>query len=180
MDKIDRRIVKSKQAIQSTFLQMLVKEGFDEITVRSITEQANMGRKTFYLHYVDKYDLLDKIVDDHIVQLRQICDQKKDMGIIEGSIIWFSYFEQHKLFFASLFKSKSASSFRGKLLSFTTDEIDKKLHKDSRPLIDKNVFLKFLGTATMGVLEAYVLDEIDSDIEGLAAQVVQLYEKLMI
>lgn len=101
------------------------------------------------------------------------------MGIIEGSIIWFSYFEQHKLFFASLFKSKYASSIRSKLLSFTTGEIDNKLHKDSRPLIDRNVFLKFLGTATMGVLEAYVLEEIDSDIEGLATQVVQLYEKLM-
>lgn len=81
MEKIDRRIVKSRQAIQTTFLQMLVKEGFDEITVKSITEQANLGRKTFYLHYVDKYDLLDKIVDDHIVQLREICDQKKIWGL---------------------------------------------------------------------------------------------------
>lgn len=77
MDKIDRRILKSRQAIQSTFLQMLVKEGFDEITVRNMTEKANISRKTFYLHYMDKYDLLDKIVDDHIAQLREICDQKK-------------------------------------------------------------------------------------------------------
>ncbi|MDY8023702.1 TetR/AcrR family transcriptional regulator [Paenibacillus polymyxa] len=175
MDKIDRRILKTRQAIQSTFLQMLVKEGFDEITVRNITEKANIGRKTFYLHYMDKYDLLDRIVDDHITQLREICDQKKDIGIIEGSILWFTYFEQHKSFFAALFKSKDASSFRKKLLSFTIGEISKKINEDSHPIIDKQIFLKFLGTATMGVLESYVLEEIDRDMESVATQVVQLY-----
>ncbi|MRN53063.1 TetR/AcrR family transcriptional regulator [Paenibacillus monticola] len=179
MEKVDRRIVKSRQAIQTTFLQMLVKEGFDEITVRNITEQANLGRKTFYLHYVDKYDLLDKIVDDHIAQMRKISDQKKDLGILEGSILWFSYVEQHKPFFAALFKSKHASAFRSKLLLFTTGEIDNKIHEGSHPLMDKTIFLKFLATATMGVLEAYVLQEIDSDIEDIAKQVVQLFEKLI-
>ncbi|GAE30533.1 transcriptional regulator [Halalkalibacter hemicellulosilyticusJCM 9152] len=81
MDKIDRRILKSRQAIQSTFLQLLVKVGFDEITVKNLTEKADIGRKTFYLHYIDKYDLLDKIVDDHIAQLREICDQKQNTGL---------------------------------------------------------------------------------------------------
>ncbi len=179
MDKIDRRILKSRQAIQSTFLQMLVKVGFDEITVKNLTEKANIGRKTFYLHYIDKYDLLDKIVDDHIAQLREICDQKQDKGIIVGSILWFSYFEQHKSLFAALFKSKGASSFRKKLLSFTMGEINKKLNEDSNPIIDKHIFLKFLGSATMGVLEAYVLEEVDSDIEAVATQVVQLYTKVI-
>lgn len=177
VDKTDRRILKSRQAIQLTFLQMLVTDGFDEITVKHIAETANISRKTFYLHYLDKYDLLDKIVDDHIAQLREICDQKQDKGIIEGSILWFAYFEEHKSFFAALFKSQGASSFRKKLLSFTMGEINKKLNEDSHPIIDRHIFLKFLGTATMGVLESYVLEEVDSDIETVAKQVVQLYEK---
>ncbi|MCD7035956.1 TetR/AcrR family transcriptional regulator [Metabacillus sp. GX 13764] len=177
MGKIDRRILKSRQAIQLTFLQMLVTDGFDGITVKNITETANISRKTFYLHYLDKYDLLDKIVDDHIAQLREICDQKQDKGIIEGSILWFAYFEEHKSFFAALFKSQGASSFRKKLLSFTMGEINKKLNEDSHLIIDRHIFLKFLGTATLGVLESYVLEEVDSDIESVAKQVVQLYEK---
>ncbi|MFP3669868.1 TetR/AcrR family transcriptional regulator [Priestia megaterium] len=176
MHKIDRRILKSRQAIQSTFFQMLVKEGLDKITVKNITEKANISRKTFYLHYIDKYDLLDKIVDDHIEKLREICDQKQDKGIMEGSILWFSYFEQHKSFFAALLKSKGASSFRKKLLAFTMGEINKKLNEDSHPIIDRHIFLKFLGTGTMGVLESYVLEEVDSDIEAVATQVVQLYK----
>ncbi|WP_088038825.1 TetR family transcriptional regulator [Bacillus mycoides] len=34
--------------------------------------------------------------------------------------------------------------------------------------IDKHIILKFLGTAVMGILESYVLDEIDNDIEYVA------------
>jgi len=179
VNKIDRRILKSQQAIQSTFLQMLDDEEFDEITVKNITERANIGRKTFYLHYVDKYDLLDKIVDDHLAQLREICDQKKDKGLIEGTVIWFAYFEQHKSFFASLFKSKGTSSFRKKLLSFTMGEVDKKLNSNeySHQNVDKHIILKFLGTAVIGVLESYVLEEVDGDIEDVATQVGQLVQK---
>ncbi|WP_080116885.1 TetR family transcriptional regulator [Bacillus cereus] len=40
--------------------------------------------------------------------------------------------------------------------------------------IDKHIVLKFLGTAVMGILESYVLDEIDNDIEYVATQVGEL------
>ncbi|KOY80283.1 TetR/AcrR family transcriptional regulator C-terminal domain-containing protein [Lysinibacillus macroides] len=179
MEKIDRRILKSQQAIQAAFLAMLVHEGFDEITVKSISEKANIGRKTFYLHYVDKYDLLDKIVDNHLKRLREICDHKKDKGFIEGTIIWFAYFQQHKLFFASLFRSESTLSFRKKLLTFIMGEIDKKLDSNTsiNQTIDRHIILKFLGTAVMGVLESYALNETEDDIELVAKQVGTLVKR---
>ncbi len=98
MEKIDRRIIKSQNAIQSAFIEMLITDGFDEITVKNITEKANIGRKTFYLHYLDKYNLLDKIVDDHLDQLKEICYEKQNKEFIEGTIIWFEYFKEHKPF----------------------------------------------------------------------------------
>ncbi len=39
---------------------------FEQITVKGITEEAEIGRKTFYLHYLDKYDLVDSIVKRHL------------------------------------------------------------------------------------------------------------------
>lgn len=84
---------------------------------KNITEKANIGRKTFYLHYLDKYNLLDKIVDDHLDQLKEICYEKQNKGFIEGTIIWFEYFKEHKPFFAALFKSNSTLSFQ-KVINF--------------------------------------------------------------
>ena len=46
-------------------------------------------------------------------------------------------------------------------------EIEKKLNTNTsiNKNIDKHIILKFLGTAVMGILESYVLNEIDSDVE---------------
>ncbi|OTY28166.1 MULTISPECIES: TetR family transcriptional regulator [Bacillus cereus group] len=43
--------------------------------------------------------------------------------------------------------------------------------------IDKHIVLKFLGTAVIGILESYVLDEIDNDVEYVATQVEELMRR---
>lgn len=63
---IDRRILKSQKAIQNAFLEMLLKDGFDMITIKSLQKKQDISRKTFYLHYVDKYDLLNVVVNKHL------------------------------------------------------------------------------------------------------------------
>jgi len=45
-------------------LNWLKKKGFEHISVKDITEGAMISRNTFYLHYADKYELLNKICDD--------------------------------------------------------------------------------------------------------------------
>ena len=60
---MDLRIVKTRKAINDSFYELFEQKDFDKITVKDITEHAQIGRKTFYLHYIDKYDLLGRIVD---------------------------------------------------------------------------------------------------------------------
>ncbi|WP_207694381.1 hypothetical protein DOK67_0000973 [Enterococcus sp. DIV0212c] len=179
MSKVDRRILKSKQAIQISFLTLLMQNGFDEITVKDLADQANIARKTFYLHYLDKYDLLDQVVDEHLAKLRVICDQKKEKKLIEGTIIWFNYFNEHKAFFQALFKSKSTLSFREKLLDFTIGELEKKIIPLSNinKNIDQVILLKFLGIAVMGIIESFVLEEISRDTTTVAKQVGELVQR---
>lgn len=56
--KIDRRIQRTKLALRQALLELIKEKGFDAISVEEITERANLGRATFYLHYKDKEDLL--------------------------------------------------------------------------------------------------------------------------
>jgi AcrR family transcriptional regulator len=56
--KVDRRIQRTRQALRAALLVLIKEKGFDAISVEEITERANLGRATFYLHYKDKEDLL--------------------------------------------------------------------------------------------------------------------------
>lgn len=75
---MDLRIVKTRKAINDSFYELFEQKDFDKITVKDITEHAQIGRKTFYLHYIDKYDLLDRIVDKKFKALEEICEAKKN------------------------------------------------------------------------------------------------------
>ena len=140
----DRRIVKSEKAIQSAFLAMLLDVGFDAITVKNLTEKADISRKTFYLHYLDKYDLLNGIVDEMIRDLTDLCEKKKDMGVVDGTVLWFYYFEEHKPFFTALFSTESTISFRHRLLDFIMEQLNNKLEGVSEHR-DTEVLCKFMG-----------------------------------
>jgi AcrR family transcriptional regulator len=54
----DRRVDRTRKALREALFDLIREKGYDHITIEEITERANLGRTTFYLHYKDKEDLL--------------------------------------------------------------------------------------------------------------------------
>jgi AcrR family transcriptional regulator len=69
----DRRIQRTKRMLKEALFTLILEKGYDAVTVEEITQKADLGRTTFYLHYRDKEDLLlksiDAIADDLIGQI---------------------------------------------------------------------------------------------------------------
>src|SRR5512144_1494007 len=57
-NKTDRRIQRTRQSLRAALLELMKTKSYDAISIEEITERANVGRATFYLHYKDKEDLL--------------------------------------------------------------------------------------------------------------------------
>ena len=66
------RKTETKKLIKEAFTKLLSEKGFNNLTVSDITRKAGINRGTFYLHYIDKYDLLEKLENDAINDLRDI------------------------------------------------------------------------------------------------------------
>lgn len=58
------KVQKTEKAIQMAFIEIASKKGFNKMSVKDITEVAHISRGTFYLHYLDKFDLLDHYEND--------------------------------------------------------------------------------------------------------------------
>lgn len=67
--KVDLRILKTRKAIKEAFLTLIQTKGYERITVQDIADEAIINRNTFYLHYVDKPDLLEKLCKASMEQL---------------------------------------------------------------------------------------------------------------
>lgn len=66
----DRRVRKTKKAIQDVFCEMTKEKKLNEITVKELCTKADINKSTFYLHYRDIYDLADSIQS---ILIRDVC-----------------------------------------------------------------------------------------------------------
>ncbi len=58
MPKPDRRTERTRSALMRAFVQIVLTEGYEAVTVERVAEAANVGRSTFYMHYRSKEDIL--------------------------------------------------------------------------------------------------------------------------
>jgi len=60
--KDDRRIQKTRKALRDALHSLVLDRGYDDLSVQDITDKANLGRATFYLHYREKDELLEDLL----------------------------------------------------------------------------------------------------------------------
>ncbi len=154
MAKVDRRVLKSQQAIKTALVDLMAEKPFDAITVRDIADRANVNRGTIYLHYQDKFDLLDKVIEEHMTKLRELCQWASDLTFAEGNYVWFDYFANHYVFFSTMLTTKSAAYFRSRFLELVIEEyrVDVDVIEKNSGLND-DVVLQFFGSAVVGSVE---------------------------
>jgi AcrR family transcriptional regulator len=68
-EKLDRRVRKTRKALREAMQVLMTEKGYDQVTIEELTERADIGRTTFYLHYSAKQDLLLEQFDELLEQL---------------------------------------------------------------------------------------------------------------
>jgi AcrR family transcriptional regulator len=70
--KQDPRVTRTQRALAEALISLTLERGYDDITIRDITERAAVGYATFFRHYSDKDALLRVVLEvvlDEILEL---------------------------------------------------------------------------------------------------------------
>ena len=54
----DRRSVRTRRNLNDALIALILRKGYETITVQDIIDEADVGRSTFYMHYTGQEDLL--------------------------------------------------------------------------------------------------------------------------
>ena len=65
----DPRVMRTRHLLLDAFVVLVKKKDFMSISVKDITEYAQVNRATFYAHFQDKYDILEYMVIDTFMNL---------------------------------------------------------------------------------------------------------------
>src|SRR5436305_881654 len=59
----DRRVKRTQQLLARALIALTLEKGYESVTIRDLTERADVGYATFFRHYHDKDELLQDVLD---------------------------------------------------------------------------------------------------------------------
>ena len=181
MPQVDKRILKSQQAIKKALIELMSEKKFDSITIQDISDRADVHRATIYLHYTDKFDLLDKLIEEHINEMQEISKTACQMDWIDANLVYFEYLERNYLFFSTMLASKGAPSFRSRFLEFLIEEykVEVNINEEKNHELNDDVMGCFMGTAFVGIVEWWIMKGMPYPPHVMAKQVGILLERVV-
>lgn len=112
-DLLDRRVRRTYQLLSDALIDLTLSEGYDNITIRDITDKADVAYATFFRHFNDKDDLLHMTLNSLIETIEGLTYEPPQM-FDEGYQI-FLHVQAHNKLYRVLLSSRGAYSIIEKL-----------------------------------------------------------------
>jgi AcrR family transcriptional regulator len=77
----ERRRQQTRRQLIETTLKLVLEKGYDSITIQDITDRADLGRGTFYIHFKDKADVVWAAIQDMMREMEQEAHKQIDRGM---------------------------------------------------------------------------------------------------
>ena len=173
---------RTKELIQKSFMEMLEKKTFDSITVGDIAKTAKINRGTFYLHFIDKFDLLDQIeiqlfeeLGDHIDELQSSYSSthtfEKGQEQLASSL--FNSIKMQAPLLKIFLSEHGRAGFHLRFRAAFSEKVRVNLEGNESFIANLNVpmeyFLAFITSAFLGLIEQWVQNDLDKTPEEMTA-----------
>ncbi|AAU23765.1 TetR/AcrR family transcriptional regulator [Bacillus licheniformis] len=165
--KKDRRVKRTKKMIRDALSELMKNKAFEEISVTDITKKADINRGTFYLHYEDKYDLLDQSEEEIIQEINKIAKRSiHSMDVLNQDVIdhpltfvvdIFQYIKENEVFMKAVLGPKGPGSFRLKFKSVLISNL-KRLKTAIRtdPIVPEDYLISYITGAHISVMQQWL------------------------
>ncbi len=184
----DRRVTRTKQAIEEAFIACVKEKGFDATKISDIVARANINRGTFYLHYQDKYDFKEKLEDSTVADLKaQVVRAKKRYNLDKSDLDYgyeylfrfiLNYMKKHKDRIQILFSLGGENSFRHKLQELLLENLTEELYP---AILQENLQVPvvywsiYMASADIGVIEYWLGGGCKESIDEIARILTSLF-----
>lgn len=165
------------QVIEETFLILLSEKSFDKIRVQELVERCGISRNTFYYHYSDIYDMIQKMMDREIERMNLL---RQPESFEEGLLCAIQLVVQYKKAFANLLNSQGRGMIEKYLDTVSDTFIEKhfEIHMRGKALskADKEMLIEIYGAGLKGIMLRWIQKEWMSK-EEFAHRLATLFEK---
>lgn len=179
--KTDLRILKTRKAIKIAFLTLIHTKGYERMTIQDIADEAMINRNTFYLHYVDKIDLMESLCQDSIAQLNVCINlEMKDVDEMNKALFTtilaetFRVIESDFVFFKALLSENGYPNFANHLKESLKNLMLTGIEKSTFSS-NNIVALEYMISGLVGVICMWITDSENLDVTEIVEQLSDIH-----
>lgn len=179
---IDPRVRRTRRLFRDALVSLMLEKDFASITIKEITERAEVAYITFFRHYESLDQLLMEILEEGLGELltriETLAKQSVDSDLeTEGRLI-FEYIAQKADLFRILFKSQSVTRVRKKVVRNIAGIFQKSclpLARSGNPTATA-MLSNHIATSLLALIEWWL----DNKMNPAAIQMGRVYKRLII
>lgn len=181
--KVDPRVLRTRQLLKSALVELLEEMEPDKITVNRIATRATINRVTFYLHYRDIQDMMDKMAEEMVVEIeaamtRKVAEKKtgSDDVILLGLL---EHIAANARFYKVIIGSRGVPIFHERLRDIFVKKINDGVTKHilAEKGIQQDVAVWFGSAAMLGTIASWVRNDMPYSPQFLARQFALLFRR---
>lgn len=182
----DRRAARTRRLIRNALSELIEEKGYNNISITDLTARADINRGTFYLHYTDKYDLLEQVENEVIQELHEAVKSAGYVSVqsmeylsrldpsemaMPFMIKIFGYLKENSKFFKAILGPKGDPKFHIKLKKLIETNLfeknaDNAFNKDTI-LVPMEYFISYVLSAHLGVIQQWLNSGMDKSPEEM-------------
>lgn len=146
----------TKKALANSLKELMTEKPFKKINITDICDRCQMNRKSFYYHFMDKYDLVNWIFD---TECREIAEKNHMLEKWDFISVMFKYFYDNRTFYRKCFEVEGQNSLSEHFQELIAPAIKARLQEiiGDEHLTDFQVC--FLTDAVCSAIKRWLLDK---------------------
>ncbi|WP_082233067.1 TetR/AcrR family transcriptional regulator [Halobacillus massiliensis] len=174
-EKLDRRKKYTRNVLKESLITLLSKKPISDITVKEICEIADINRSTFYTHFSDHYDLLEKIEEEITEDMSSYLNSysyeiEEESRQLTEKIL--EYIVENKFMFQTFLNKDAVPTFEKRLMELTRRFMMNNLMNENDVNMDESRYLSsFAISGAISVIKDWIANDMDQPPKEMAAMI---------
>lgn len=153
----DPRVRKTRRSLQEALIRLILKQGYDSISIQDIATESETARITFYRHYRDKKELLADCLNDLYEDLKdktETISRESVEGGYSPILMLYKHIQEQESLYRILFSSRGTQTVIERLRHHVATRTMEALRASGETLVEnlpEDILAYYIASAQIGL-----------------------------
>lgn len=150
----DLRVRRTRRRLGRAMIELTLERGYDAVTIRDLTDRADIGYATFFRHYPDKEALLRDLLEEVLTGLMERLEPvSADDDPAQTGLVVFRHVKANASLYRVLLASQRSVDFLGRAMEVGVDSINRSFVARPDGIVPLDVAAQHIIRSFMALIE---------------------------